>query len=248
MRLGVFAAAVAATLALAPGAVGSARQSGQPSDLAVVYDVYFGGIWAGEFTVNAEYGPGSYRAGFDFRTRGVVAALIHLAYSARTQGRIGAGGHEPERFTYASEEDDDLRVVEMTYAGGTPGLVRVDPPFKVRPWSLEAGDQSGIFDPLSAGLTIFGPAPEGAVCNRETEIFDGRRLYAIRIEAPVRQGSRIRCEAVFQRLGGYKPKWMGDRARNPFTMEYARRDDGLYQPARVWAETAYGTTAILLRD
>lgn len=230
------------------GTAGEAGQSTPPPDLASVYDVYFGGIWAGEFTVNADFDTDSYRAGFDFRTTGIVARLITLAYSARATGRIGPAGLTPAHFTYDSLEDDDRRRVEMAYADGTPGILRVEPPFKVRPWSIEASAQTGIADPLSAGLTVFAPAPEGELCDRSTEIFDGRRRYSIQIGPPEHKGGRIRCPALFVRLAGYKPKWMGKRARNPFTLEYARRPDGLYHPARVWARTEYGTTAILLRE
>ena len=242
----------AAALGASPALAGNSAQAMAipipKGEFAVVYDVYFGGIWAGEIVVDADVGPASYRAWVDFRTTGIVKLVYDSVYRAETTGSVGPDGLLPAHFSSDSRDDGDERTIEMSFADGSPRDLRVQPPYGVKPWSIKAQDQFGAADPLTASLAAFGPAPEDKVCGRTTEIFDGRYRYAIEIGPAQRKGDLLRCKAAYVRLAGYKPKWQGDKARSPFTLEFAPRGDGLYHTVRAVADTDFGAAVIVMRD
>ena len=61
-------------------------------------------------------------------------------------------------------------------------------------------------------------------------------------------GGRIRCDAVYVRIAGFKPKLMGERARRPFTLFYEERGDGLFHVVRAVGKTSFGLAVLLLRE
>lgn len=236
-----------ALIALA-GDLRAAGAASEPEDMATVYDFYIGGIRAGKLTVNATFGRLSYSAEAELQTAGIVGVFYEASFSAEAVGRIGAAGLSPARFSANSREGRRKRFVEVSFSNGAPRAVRADPEFRIRPWSIRPGDQSGAADPLSAALAAIAPAPAGQICNRTADMFDGERRFAVEIGPPHPDHGRIRCEAVYVRVAGFKPKMMGKRARSPFTLFFAARDDGLYQAVRATAETDFGLAVVLLRD
>jgi len=61
-------------------------------------------------------------------------------------------------------------------------------------------------------------------------------------------GEGIRCDAVYVRIAGFKPKLMGERARRPFALFFEQRADGLFHVVRAIGQTSFGLAALLLRD
>ena len=224
------------------------------------YDFYLGGIWAGEMTVEADFGSDfdhdfgggrTYRAGVTARTAGIVSFFFRAGVEAETVGRIGAAGLSPVRFTADAYERRRRRLVEISYDDGSPASVVAEPAYRLRPWSISARGQPGIADPLSAALEALAPAAAGAICNQTADIFDGARRWAIEIGPPQHEagsGGRIRCDAVYVRIAGFKPKLMGERARRPFTLFYEERGDGLFHVVRAVGKTSFGLAVLLLRE
>jgi hypothetical protein len=231
----------------APAATPGTRPS-PVSNLAAVYDFYFGGFWAAEMEIAAVFGPDVYQAGADFRTKGIVGFFDDTHLRAETVGRIVAGGLTPQRYRSDEREDDDEQSIEVSFSENGPSTVHAVPEFKNKPWSVEVQDQHGATDPLSAVLIALAPRPANAVCGRHIEAFDGRRRFAFDIAPPEHNGDRILCDGVYIRLAGFKPKTMRERARQPFTIYLTERADGVFQVERLVSETKYGVAVMRLRD
>jgi len=213
-----------------------------------VYDFYLGGIWAGKLTIGADFGAESYSASSELRTTGIVGFFYDLAFVAEVEGRIDTDGLFPVRYSSNTRDPKRHEFVEISFADGTPHSIRVEPARRVRPWSIDARDQRGTTDPLSAVLTVFTPGPAAAVCEQRVDVYDGKHRFALEIGPPQRDGARIRCEAMYVRLAGYKPKWMGKRASRPFTLFMEERADGLFEVVRAIGESSFGPMILLLRE
>jgi hypothetical protein len=229
------------------------------------YDFYLGGIWAGEMTLDAEFGSdldggGTYRAGITARTAGIVGFFFTAGVEAETVGRVGATGLSPVRFTADAYERRHRQLVEISYDDGTPASVMAEPAYRIRSWSIDSHDQRGIADPLSAALEALAPAAADAICSQTADIFDGERRWAIEIGPPRPEGGReakgedggegggIRCDAVYVRIAGFKPALMGERARRPFALFFEERGDGLFHAVRAAGRTSFGPAVLLLRE
>ncbi|MFQ5567774.1 MAG: DUF3108 domain-containing protein [Paracoccaceae bacterium] len=244
----VLAAAMLTTLMT--GVTGGAAWPPAADGYTATYDFYLGGIWAGKMTFDVDFGGdadgGTYRVGLAARTAGIVGLFIRAGAEAEAVGRVEAAGPSPLRFAADTYEFGRRRLVEIAYADGSPTVV-AEPAYRLRPWSISARDQRGISDPLSAALEALAPVPAEALCRRTANVFDGQRRWAVEIGPPRQEGGRIRCDAVYVRIGGFKPALMGARARRPLALFFEDRGDGLFHAVRAAGETSFGLAVLLLR-
>lgn len=237
MLLGMIAA-----LALA----GPARAVEGP--LNQIYDLYLGGIKAGELIIDAEIDAERYRARSVLRTAGVVGLVYGASFEAETEGEQGAGGLVPSRFSAASRMRSKEQFVEMLYGAGAPAKVSAEPAFVPKPWEIEPSAQSGTADPITGALMALAPAPAAEMCNRTVDIFDGRKRYAVVLGAPEPDGDRVRCPAIYRRIAGFKPKMMKKQSEFPFDIWFEMRPDGMAQIVRAAGDTMFGLAVVLLRN
>jgi hypothetical protein len=234
------------------GATGGEARPPAVAGINATYDFYLGGIWAGKMTLDAEFGAGTYRAGITARTAGIVGFFFRAGVEAETVGRIDAAGLSPVRFSADAYEYRHRQRVEISYQDGSPASVVAEPAYRPRPWSISPGDQPGIADPLSAAFEALAPAGPEAICNQTAVAFDGARRWAIEIGPPHHEGGadgdRIRCDAAYVRIAGFKPTLMGDRARRPLALFFEDRGDGLFHVVRVAGQTWIGLAVLLLRE
>jgi len=243
--------------------MGSKAQPPAVASHTATYDFYLGGIWAGEMTFDADFGSdfdadfdggGTYRAGLTARTAGIVGFFFRAGVEAETVGRVDATGLSPVRFTADAYERRRRQLVEISYDDGSPASVMAEPAYRQRPWSISLPGQPGIADPLSAAFEALAPAAADAICSQTADIFDGERRWAIEIGPPRHEGGgggggdRIRCDAVYVRIAGFKPTLMGERARRPFALFFEDRGDGLFHVVRAVGKTSFGLAVLLLRE
>lgn len=235
----VVAAAVLAALS-------GAGQAVLHRPMGAVYDLYLGGIPIGELRIEATVDGGSYAASSAMKTAGVLGAFYDAGYRARVEGTVGPEGLTPQRFVAEGQDGSFVQAVDMRYRDGRPAAVAADPPFKPKPWQIEPGAQRGTVDPVTAALTALAPAPPGRLCNRTVEIFDGRRRYAVDLGRPVADGERIRCEGLYRRVAGYKPKELKETIA--FDVWFEERPDGLAHLVRAAGDSGFGIAVALLRQ
>ncbi len=214
--------------------------------LSTVYDLYLGGILAGELAISADVEGDRYHASSVMRTAGIVGAIYAASFEAETEGRMAAQGLEPQRFEAVGRMYRKTQNVEMTYRDAAPEAVHAEPAFDPKPWQIEPTEQSGTLDPISGALTAMAPAPAGTICNRSVEIFDGRRRYALDLGKPQADGERIRCAAHYRRVAGYKPKELKETI--DFSVWFEERADGLAHLVRAAGDSLIGLAVVLLRE
>lgn len=213
-----------------------------------IYDLYLGGIRAGELTMDAQVAGDNYRAQSRLRTAGIVGMVYKASFEAEAEGALSASGPKPLRFAAASRTKKKSQFVEMFYGADAPREIRAEPAFVPKPWEVDPTEQSGAFDPITAAIWALAPRPKDRICNTSVEVFDGRRRYAVDLGKPKIEGKRIRCPAVYRRLAGFKPKMMKKQAKFPFAIWYELRPDGLAHVVRAAGETTFGVAAVLLRE
>lgn len=244
--------ALAATIGVAslagPGATAAPGTSAAPQPVDQIYDLYLGGIKAGEMTMNAEWKGDAYRATSVLRTAGIVGAVYKASFEAATNGRMTASGMTPDKFTADSRMRKKQQSVQMLYKNNAPSAVTAEPAFIPKPWQVDPTAQKGAVDPITAALMALAPMPLGQICNRTVEIFDGRRRYAIEMGAPKPDGERIKCPANYRRIAGFKPKMMKKSPNFPFNIWFIERPDGTAQVIRAAGESMFGIAVILLRQ
>lgn len=231
-----------------PGALAAQDDAGHSNPVNTIYDLYLGGIKAGELTVDAAYEGARYTAQSVLRTAGIVGAVYKASFEASAEGRLTETGLVPDRFAANSRMKKKSQAVEMVYEGTAPKTVSAQPAFVPKPWEIEPSAQSGTMDPITAALTALAPMPVGAICNRSVEVYDGRRRYAIDMGAPVADGERIRCPATYRRVAGFKPKMMQKSPEFPFDIWYVERPDGMAHVIRAAGESMFGIAVVLLRE
>ena len=242
--IGLAALIGAAMVASSPGAGGVSPLASVSS----IYDLYLGGIKAGELTVDSRVTGARYRAQSVMRTAGVVGFFYKASFEAETEGALSPRGPRPLRFAAASRMKKKSQFVEMFYGANAPREIRAEPAFVPKPWQIDPTKQSGAFDPITAALWALAPRPVAVICNTSVQIFDGRRRYAVTLGAPVKDGRRIRCPAIYRRIAGFKPKLMKKRPKFPFEIWYDVRPDGLAHIVRVAGDTMFGVAVVLLRE
>ena len=213
-----------------------------------IYDLYLGGIKAGELTIDASYDAERYKAFSVLRTAGIVGAVYKASFEAETQGRLTDTGLVPDRFSANSRMKKKQQAVEMLYDGVAPKSVSAEPAFIPKPWEIEPTEQSGTIDPITAAIAHLAPMPRANICNRTVEVYDGRRRYAIVMGKPEQDGKRIKCPAKYQRVAGFKPKMMKKSPEFPFDIWLEERPDGKAHVVRAAGESMFGLAVILLRQ
>lgn len=239
----------ALTLALAPGALPRASETDVAAGtLLNIYDLYLGGIKAGEMVIGVWVGADSYRGEAALQTAGVAALLYKASFTAEIAGAVEAGHLTPGRFAAQSAMSDKDQFVEMLFSAGAPATVNAEPAFIPKPWEIDPAAQFGTLDPISAAITALAPRPPEEICNRTEEIFDGRRRYAVELGPPEPHQGRIRCHATYRRIAGFKPKLMNRQTEFPFDVWYEVKPDGLAHLKRAAGESIFGLAVILARD
>ena len=212
------------------------------------YDIYVGGIWVGEVTLDATRGSGGYRADATFRTAGIVSFFVDERWRGETEGRIARGRPVPVRYLSVQKRKKGDKVREVTFRLGDPIKVSADPPMDDDPWSIDVADQAEAVDPATAVMMILAPAEGPAMCGQRIEVYDGKHRFAFDIREARADGDRFVCEGTHIQLAGYKPDKTGRDARRPFKVYVEERKDGLHQIVRVTTETPLGTAVMVPRD
>lgn len=248
--MGRLTAAVVMSLGLALATAAPAGSGGPrapiPGTFGTAYDIYVGGIWIGELSLEARVEAEAYRAEAAFQTTGLVGFFREMDWIGETTGRVAAGALLPVRYEATSAEGDERR--EVAFSDGDPVSVSAEPPLEEKPWSIDAAEQSGTVDPVTALLSVLAPGPRRALCGRRIEVFDGRHRFAFELDRPEPRGDGARCSGAHVRLAGYEPEKMGENARKPVTFSLSRRADGRDQVTRLQAETSLGMGVMSIRD
>jgi hypothetical protein len=233
LKRGVLGAA--AVMLLAPSVT---ARSGAYLD---TFDIYFGGIRAGELALDVTFDEGGYQAKSNLTSAGVVGFFYDASYEAEATGALPSSVKpRPRMFAAKSAFGGDRQDVTIHFGLTGPKKVEADPPYKKKDYEIEPTAQLGAIDPLSAAVALIAPTPPEELCARKVTVFDGRHRIDIRLDAPREQAGKIRCDAVFSRVAGFRPKDMKKQTDFPFRVYFEPWEDGLARLSQIVVETSYG--------
>ena len=156
----------------------------------------------------------------------------------------------PERFEYwVRDEDDEQETALVFTAAGDPGSVTATPPFRRKKYAMDIADAAGAVDPATAAAML--TAPRAAACTLAMRVFDGRKLHGVSLtpSPDAASAGTVRCEGLYERLGGFKRKYMTpDRRTYPFTAELKQVAADRWIPMRIWAITKFGPASAVLEE
>lgn len=224
---------LAPSLGLAP-AVGLAAESG-------TFAFTIAGIRAGTLTMSFDEQGTDYTAKARIDTAGVVGMFADFFFDGTSTGTLGGGGKViPATYAATSKSPRALRHSKITWKGGVPVSVSVNPPRSSAP---DPATQGGTLDPVSAGFRLFRTGPADSLCNTTVDTFDGSRRSRLKLGAPKDAGGRLVCEGSFARIEG-EAHSMADLREFPFKLVFGPAADGLYQLDRIEAPTNFGRAVI----
>ncbi|MCB1591059.1 MAG: DUF3108 domain-containing protein [Alphaproteobacteria bacterium] len=248
-------------------ASGQAQAQKAPKVQKMKYEVYASGLNAvtAEMQIDLD-NPGTYRMIFGAATQGMLASMVPWQGTFESKGWLLQNGHhlpemhesiaswkqEKEVKTYHYGRDGKFKSIETTYTTKKPKKETPDPALT-----------DNTTDVLSATLDMMKALSKGSECNGYSEIYDGKRRYAMEFQhqryvmiKPTRyniySGPAVECIVEVKPRGGEwhkKPRgWLSiqEQGRERGTMPtvwFAMIGDKnpVAVPVRVRVKTAYGT-------
>ncbi|MGE5506812.1 MAG: DUF3108 domain-containing protein [Actinomycetota bacterium] len=191
------------------------------------YDIYWGGLHAGDLALTRDETGAHYRSDMAISTAGLFDLLLRLRFAAESSGRIGPRPL-PDHYQTHSRSRREERLLRLSFdPAGEPGAVddRLLAVFQPHDDDEPAAPvppamQQGTLDPLT-NIDQVGRGVRAALAGRGPDRFtvaswDGRRRYdfAVTVHAPhrIHMGERdydtvaIAMEMI--PLGGFKPKFL----------------------------------------
>ena len=230
------------------------------------YAVYAGGINAVNAHMTLDYTQkGHYSMIFDAQTRGFLGSLVPWEGIFESQGWALPDGQrivEKHESTALWQGEKEVKTYTYSKEEGFQNLVTLYTHKKPRTEDIDPELTKGTTDVLTATMLVMEHLTNGGKCEGSSEIFDGKRRYAL-IFKPVQyvmlpesrynvySGPAVECTAEVKPIAGAwykKPRgWLSiqeqGRARGTMpTVWFAQlRDYAIVVPVRVRVKTAYGT-------
>jgi hypothetical protein len=252
-------ALLAATPAFAAGGAGGDAPAPPASRLEVAMTLYAGGITMGHMDIDATYRGTEYHAVSNMQTSGVVNAFWQSQIQATASGKLAGKDFAPTLYDSFDTRSGKRQQVSLSFENGMPKLY-ADPVYATTGYEVKPDDIKNTLDPLSAVTFIFSGIA-GNSCGFTTPVFDGRRRYDvemtkikdldIRMDNGLYQGKAVQCDVRYRQRAGFRPNVL--KANESFPLIHAwivRVPSGVTGrdytvPVRVWADTKYGTLAVL---
>ena len=234
------------------GAVAAALTGGLgslPAQAEILrYDISIRSLRVGQLVVSGQDSSGGYAVEGRMRAAGLIGAFVSADYDASAQGILSGRGLIPRRAELVDGMGRNRGSVILNWRGDVPLVAAASPERPPLPWDIEAADQAGAVDPLSALWEIGRAQPIDGLCNRVIAIFDGYRASRLTLANPVRQADgRISCSGEWRRLAGYAPEDLAEGVRQGFTLSYLPDQEGLARLTRMRAGTRYGPADLVRR-
>lgn len=241
----ILAALLGLSLALPAAATGSA----QPAQETLEYRAYVGGLPLGTLTLDIAADDASYSSRARFDMTALLRLVLDTDAKASATGRWRDGRALPESFEYWVRDGEKRRTSEMLFdASGDPVEVRADPPFRDKPYKMHIEQARGAVDPASAVAML--AAPRASACDLRISVFDGQKLHGIALQPESRREDNglIYCAGRYERLAGFKAKYMTPERRSyEFVTELRKAGENRWRPTRVWAPTKFGVATAVLQ-
>ncbi len=181
------------------------------------YEVAWGNMTLAEAQVNYALNDKSYEIKGSGESLGTLAFLFPWKGSARSVGLMTSEGYQVSRHDSEGSYKDKTRRTSVIWNSDNPL-----PKLEAEPQSdlsevtpVPEGATAGTADPFTVLLSTLDRLEQGERCDAETRVWDGRRLYDLKIghigeteltgDRPwTYSGAAIGCSLTYTPIGGFR--------------------------------------------
>lgn len=209
------------------------------------FEARYGPFRIADLTLTATEDDTRYSAAGTVLRTTLISLIRDFHFDLRVEGRRNGADFTPDRFFGDLDTGHRQVRVEMHYDRGVPVIDRLAPEEPQRAYSLEAANQGGTVDMLTALFRVARPRPVAELCGWSVDLFDGRRRSRLVLEPARTQDGESRCQGEYRRLAGYAPQDLEDYDHMPFVVTFRPDAAGNWLLTRIDTQTPYGRMRIL---
>jgi Protein of unknown function (DUF3108) len=180
------------------------------------YTLSMAGISIGKLNWRTQIGASDYTISASGRTSGILSVLLSGEGHVSLKGTMRDGRSQSAIWSSIVARDDEKSIVNMTFeAGKVRELKVIEPPLEADRVPIVEAHKNSVIDPLSAFLipASAGDPLQPSACQRDLNIFDGRRRYDIALSfrrldkaTPEKgyNGPALVCAARFSPISGHR--------------------------------------------
>ena len=180
------------------------------------YTLSMAGISIGKLNWRSQIGAADYTISAGGRTSGILSILLSGEGHVSLKGTMRDGRSQSAIWASTISRDDEKSIVNMTFEAGKVRELRViEPPLEADRVPIVEAHKNSVIDPLSAFLipASAGDPLQPSACQRDLNIFDGRRRYDIALSfrrldkaTPEKgyNGPALVCSARFSPISGHR--------------------------------------------
>lgn len=211
------------------------------------FDLWFAGLRLGEVRFAMSEDGGGWRAEGELTAKGLADLFMPSHGRAEATGAWAGDLPAPEAFSADGNFGKHPQTVLLRHVPGEAPQIEAEPALRERDYDPAPATLVGALDPLSAAVAALTPRPPEKACGRSLPVFDTRRRFDLEV-APgtLLPDGRLRCEARYVRVSGFKAKHMA-LPPHPFTTWWTLRD-GVAHLERAMSATPWGNAVILRKE
>ena len=236
-------ALLAALLVITPAVSGSAVAGER-----LKYSTTVSGIPLGSAKITVDGTAPDYTVRASFKMIPILRQILNGDAEARADGQIVGGRHLPRQSVFRYEDRGGDKRTTITFdAAGIPVDLDAKPPIKPRSYRMTLGEAAGAVDPATAAAVLM--APRVQPCRLSFDVFDGKKRHRISLtgQQAATQGGVVTCAGLYERVNGFKDKYMTPERRTwPFVAQLIRRG-GSWVPLKITADTKFGPASVKLK-
>jgi hypothetical protein len=214
---------------------------------AARFDLWFAGLRLGEVRVSMTDDGGGWRAEGEMTAKGLADLFMPSHGRAQAQGAWAGDLPSPVAFSADGNFGKHPQTVLLRHVPGEAPVIEAEPALRARDYDPAPETLVGALDPLSAAVAALTPRPPERACGRSLPVFDTRRRFDLEVAPGALQpDGRLRCEARYVRVSGFKDKHMA-LPPHPFTTWWTVRD-GVAHFERAMSATPWGNAVILRKN
>ncbi len=227
------------------------------------YSGYIGGLKIGTASVDVAMDDSKYAVELKMKTGGVIGWFVEWLHRSSAFGLVQDQGNfplSPNAYRNQSVWEEKERLLEIIFFSGNAKILLANPhPIDdERREPIPEEKRQNTVDPLTALIGVSRMIEEKGTCKSTFDIFDGRRLFQLRIEdkgivktsknrfAPF-GGDARRCDFALKQTAGFKRLKEEKPNKGSFYFRHVN-DHSVIMPIKVKAESNYGDLIIHLRN
>ncbi len=177
-------------------------------------------------------------------TKGIAAVFADVRILAKARGWVTDNGLLPYLYQEEYTRSGSTKSRIVSYKAGALKSIESDPPEEtdVDPGSEEF---AGSIDPVTILFLSFLPFEKNAVCGRDFEVFDGKRLLTVSFGKDTEESGQLKCGGQYFLRSGFTEKEL-DTDESQFSVIFQKDEEseGLFRLQTVEARTRIGTVRI----